>query len=154
MLYHTVWISDKTAWDWSLIQCIITVATYEQSFYQHIFLRLWKFSISWAWYLYLNLYYHCQKWLYMWPLVRGWASRTQQEWWPCWQQGHHATSSSQLHGPLSAVYIGTHLWACKTHEMREVGYGLEWRHQNIRPGLLAIRFPAYTYTYTISINQC
>ena len=28
-----------------------------------------------------------------------------------------------LHAPLSAW--GAHLWACKTHEMREVEYGLE-----------------------------
>ena len=31
--------------------------------------------------------------------------------------------SLQLHSSLSAG--GTHLWACKTHEMREVGHGLE-----------------------------
>ena len=31
--------------------------------------------------------------------------------------------SPHLHSPLSA--LGTHLWACKTHEMREVEYGLE-----------------------------
>ena len=28
-----------------------------------------------------------------------------------------------LHGP--SVHWATHLWACKTHEMREVEYGLE-----------------------------
>ena len=30
------------------------------------------------------------------------------------------TSSLQLHGSLSAVRRGTHLGACKTHEIREV----------------------------------
>ena len=46
--------------------------------------------------------------------------------------------SPHPHGP--SVHWGTHLWACKTHEMREVEYGLEWRHQNIHPGLLAAKF--------------
>ena len=32
--------------------------------------------------------------------------------------------SPHLHGPLSALRY-THLWACKTHKMREVEYGLE-----------------------------
>ena len=30
--------------------------------------------------------------------------------------------SMQVHGPLSAV--GTHLWACKTHDMKEVEYSI------------------------------
>ena len=37
--------------------------------------------------------------------------------------GHHVALSSHLHGPLSA--LGTHLLDCKTHEMREVEYGVQ-----------------------------
>ena len=34
--------------------------------------------------------------------------------------------TSLLHSCLvPSVQWGTHLWACKAHEMREVGYGLE-----------------------------
>ena len=43
---------------------------------------------------------------------------------------------------------GTHLWACKTHEMREVGYGPERQHQSIRPVLLAVEFHTHTHTHT------
>ena len=53
----------------------------------------------------------------------------------------HQPHLPRTHGPSTAWPLqcsrGTHLWACKTHEMREV-YGLEQQNQSVRPGLLAI----------------
>ena len=69
----------------------------------------------------LYLYYHCQSWL------RGPHS------------GGEPAEGNKTGGPVGSgdtnlifpvawppqCSRGTHLWACKTHEMREVGYGLE-----------------------------
>ena len=84
--------------------------------------------------LYLYLYYHCQGWLRG-PHSGGepaGGSKT---------GGLVGSGDTSLISPVACppqCSRGTHLWACKTHEMREVGYGLVWRHQNIRPWLLAI----------------
>ena len=51
------------------------------------------------------------------------ASRGQQDWWPRWQLGQQPHLPSCMAPSVQLGY--THLWTCKTHEMREVGYGLE-----------------------------
>ena len=54
---------------------------------------------------------------------RGWTSRRQQD---CWS---HCNFGSGV---------------CKTHDMKEVEYSLQWQHQNIRLGLLVAWFPTST----------
>ena len=68
-------------------------------------------------YLYLYLYYHCKNW------VCGPHS------------GGEPAEGNKTGVPIGSLTFpvawppqcsrGTHLWACKTHEMRGVGYGLE-----------------------------
>ena len=69
----------------------------------------------------LYLYYHCQSWLHG-PHSGGEPA------------GGNKTGGPVGSGDTSLIFPvawppqcsrGTHLWACKTHEMREVGYGLE-----------------------------
>ena len=43
--------------------------------------------------------------------------------------------------PWSLSVVNTHLWACETHDMKEVEYDLQCRHQNICLGLSVTRFP-------------
>ena len=86
--------------------------------------------------LYLYLYLP-QTELAMRSPFRGWASKRQKDLWPHWQRRHQSYLHIYI---LPLAHWGTHLWACKTHEMREVEYGLERQHQNIRPGLIAARF--------------
>ena len=85
------------------------------------------------------LYYHCQNWLHG-PHSGGEPAKGNKTGGPI---GNGDTSlTPQLHGPLGAV--GDSSVGLQDPHMREVGYGLERRHQSIRPGLLAIRFPTYT----------
>ena len=91
--------------------------------------------------LYLYLYYHCQNWLRG-PLSGGEPAEGNKT------GGPVGSGDTSLISPVAwppQCSRGTHLSACKTHEMREVGYGLELRYQNIRSGLLAIGFPTYTW---------
>ena len=56
--------------------------------------------------------------------------------------------------PWSLSAVNTHLWACETHDMKEVEYDLQCRHQNIHLGFSVTRFPTLTlgltrtHTYT------
>ena len=89
----------------------------------------------------LYLYYHC----YVAP-IQG-VILSQQEA-TIKTGGSDGSGSSSLIFPVawpSHCSRGTHLWACKTHEMRKEKHSLEWRHQDIHPGLLAIQFPIYTW---------
>ena len=62
--------------------------------------------------------------------------------------------SPHLHGPLSA--LGTLLWLARP--MRWERYGLEWQHQNIRHGHLAINSPPLCLVISRCLacvhNQC
>ena len=65
----------------------------------------------------LYLYYHCQSWLSGCEPAGG--NKT---------GGPIGSRDTSLISPIAwppQCSRGTHLWACNTHEMREVGYGLE-----------------------------
>ena len=78
--------------------------------------------------------YHCQNWLHG-PYSGGEPAGGNKTGGPV---GSRDTSLISLLAWPPQCSRGTHLWVCKTHEMREVRYGLEWQHHSICPGLLAI----------------
>ena len=69
----------------------------------------------------LYLYYHCQNWLCG-PNSGGESAEGNKT------GGPVGSRDTSLIFPVAwppQCSRGTHLWACKTHEMREVGYSLE-----------------------------
>ena len=81
-------------------------------------------------------FYYGQTWLHG-PNSEGKPARGNKTGGPIGSSNASLISTAAWPHQYSNILMGPHLWACKTHEMREVGYGLEWWHWSEYPSRTA-----------------